>query len=31
MVVAPRLPFVIDKLTVLDKSLGMFIAGAVEL
>src|ERR1700731_2628385 len=31
MVVAPRVPFVIGKLTLLDKSLGAFIAGAVEL
>src|SRR5208337_1662914 len=31
MVIAPRVPFVVDKLTLLDKSFGVFIAGAVEL
>jgi len=31
VVVAPRIAFVIGKLTFLDKSLGVFIAGGVEL
>jgi hypothetical protein len=31
MVVAPRLPFVIDKLTLTDKSLGVLICAVVEL
>lgn len=31
MVVAPRVPFVIDKLVVFDQALGAFVAGAVEL
>src|ERR1700752_3209738 len=31
MVVAPRVPLVVDKLPLLDKSLSVFIAGAVEL
>lgn len=31
MVVAPRVPLVIDKLTLLDKSLGVFICTFIEL
>src|ERR1700757_4401839 len=31
MVVTPRVPFVIGKLTLFDESLGVFIAGAIEL
>ena len=31
MVVTPRVPFVVDKLTVLDKSLGVFICVLVQL
>jgi len=31
MVVAPRVPLVVNKLALLNKSLGVFIAGGVEL
>ena len=31
MVVAPRVPLVIDKLTLFDKPLGVFVCAAVEL
>jgi len=31
MMVAPRVPFVVDKLALLNKSLGVLIAGGVEL